>query len=436
MFVVPAKSGRELQGIEREEKKHDLFQLSTTMPGKKRSSTKQKNKTKRQPQQPKTCALDPFEQFEVYCDAVEAQLEDERSQRRKEKQEKKAKKAKKDEADRTTLSPVLGEMATNVSDQEREIATAAALKRRRADALLAEPKKTPLKTLTARCALYKRKVEALTDDERRLQKEIRSATSTLRSTKREQARVEALEKSASRARVQQRDALLTETFLQQEAIARGNAELIETRNMIAAANLRNAEMAQVFEQLRLQHSCFPPEEREKIRKEDIRLNAENGNKDGDKNAGKTYQVEVPVGVQPGQQFAVLINEQQFLVVCPAGATTGMSLHIRVPDATAAPGHSSSDQGEVKTATETPTKNKNELKNSVLLAAGLSPMALPPPVATCVICMANPSTRLFVPCGHFCVCGPCALRYHESRGETSGCPICRKKYTGVIQMYKQ
>ena len=112
------------------------------------------------------------------------------------------------------------------------------------------------------------------------------------------------------------------------------------------------------------------------------------------------------------------------------------------------------QGETKvaatattatTATAT-TPEKRELKNAILVSAGLSPMPSPSAIAiqsiardsasTCIICMENPTTRLFTPCGHHCICGPCAVKYHDSCGRRSGCPMCRVRYTGIIKMFTQ
>eukprot|EP00978_Attheya_sp_CCMP212_P013787 scaffold34750_cov43-Attheya_sp.AAC.1 len=43
-----------------------------------------------------------------------------------------------------------------------------------------------------------------------------------------------------------------------------------------------------------------------------------------------YMVTVPPHVQPGQQFAVTVNQQQFMVTCPSNARPGMSVRIVPP----------------------------------------------------------------------------------------------------------
>lgn len=47
---------------------------------------------------------------------------------------------------------------------------------------------------------------------------------------------------------------------------------------------------------------------------------------------------------------------------------------------------------------------------------------------CVVCLLQPATRVFVPCGHFCICAGCAPRIDER------CPICRQQYQNIVVVY--
>jgi len=51
---------------------------------------------------------------------------------------------------------------------------------------------------------------------------------------------------------------------------------------------------------------------------------------------------------------------------------------------------------------------------------------------CVVCLASPKTHAFVPCGHRCVCGPCAKELcPDDRGT---CPVCRAEAQHVIHIF--
>ena len=50
---------------------------------------------------------------------------------------------------------------------------------------------------------------------------------------------------------------------------------------------------------------------------------------------------------------------------------------------------------------------------------------------CVICMSEPKSHAFIPCGHHCACEICAL---ETFGRTSSCPICRQEADNVLQIF--
>lgn len=54
-----------------------------------------------------------------------------------------------------------------------------------------------------------------------------------------------------------------------------------------------------------------------------------------------------------------------------------------------------------------------------------------PSGNCVICMTEPKTHAFIPCGHHCACELCAL---EAFGRTSVCPICRQEADTVTQIF--
>merc|ERR1712098_718953 len=48
---------------------------------------------------------------------------------------------------------------------------------------------------------------------------------------------------------------------------------------------------------------------------------------------------------------------------------------------------------------------------------------------CAICMEATPTRACLPCGHFCLCGPCSI---QVRDRTNQCPICR---TGCVNFQR-
>jgi len=50
---------------------------------------------------------------------------------------------------------------------------------------------------------------------------------------------------------------------------------------------------------------------------------------------------------------------------------------------------------------------------------------------CAVCLATSPTHAFVPCGHRCVCFPCA---DTILGASSECPLCRQKATSCLQIY--
>lgn len=50
---------------------------------------------------------------------------------------------------------------------------------------------------------------------------------------------------------------------------------------------------------------------------------------------------------------------------------------------------------------------------------------------CIICFENKIKYIFIPCGHFIVCGTCAKRVYET---TSKCPTCRHRYTNLTKVF--
>jgi hypothetical protein len=46
---------------------------------------------------------------------------------------------------------------------------------------------------------------------------------------------------------------------------------------------------------------------------------------------------------------------------------------------------------------------------------------------CVVCLDEPKTRAFVPCGHQCVCDGCATKLQQ-------CPICKANATSTVKIY--
>lgn len=50
---------------------------------------------------------------------------------------------------------------------------------------------------------------------------------------------------------------------------------------------------------------------------------------------------------------------------------------------------------------------------------------------CAICMEAAPTRACLPCGHFCLCGPCAVQVSD---RTNRCPICRTRCVKFQRIY--
>jgi hypothetical protein len=55
----------------------------------------------------------------------------------------------------------------------------------------------------------------------------------------------------------------------------------------------------------------------------------------------------------------------------------------------------------------------------------------PEVPYCCICMSEPSSAIFIPCGHLCICTHCAK---PMQTKPAACPLCRQFPTGVHQVF--
>ena len=53
----------------------------------------------------------------------------------------------------------------------------------------------------------------------------------------------------------------------------------------------------------------------------------------------------------------------------------------------------------------------------------------PDADACVVCLGEPKSHILVPCGHQCVCGPCAARLEGN------CPVCRVRVQMVMHVFK-
>lgn len=55
---------------------------------------------------------------------------------------------------------------------------------------------------------------------------------------------------------------------------------------------------------------------------------------------------------------------------------------------------------------------------------------------CVVCLAEPATHVFVPCGHMCVCRQCGhmIMSQDARIGTHRCPLCREPASTHVRVY--
>lgn len=54
-------------------------------------------------------------------------------------------------------------------------------------------------------------------------------------------------------------------------------------------------------------------------------------------------------------------------------------------------------------------------------------------SVCVVCLDDVSTIAFIPCGHMCVCGHCAIAVQRNRQQAL-CPVCRAQSTGTMRIF--
>jgi hypothetical protein len=54
--------------------------------------------------------------------------------------------------------------------------------------------------------------------------------------------------------------------------------------------------------------------------------------------------------------------------------------------------------------------------------------------TCVICMMNPPTHAFIPCGHKQLCHECAADDRIVEGLHKNCPVCRRQFQCIVQIF--
>ena len=55
-------------------------------------------------------------------------------------------------------------------------------------------------------------------------------------------------------------------------------------------------------------------------------------------------------------------------------------------------------------------------------------------AVCIMCMTNPPTHAFIPCGHKQLCGECAANADIIRALAKKCPICRGQFQSIVQIF--
>ncbi len=64
-------------------------------------------------------------------------------------------------------------------------------------------------------------------------------------------------------------------------------------------------------------------------------------------------------------------------------------------------------------------------------------ASPPKVeeqSSCVLCMSNAPTHAFIPCGHKQLCGECAENADIIGGLATKCPVCRREFQCIVQIF--
>jgi hypothetical protein len=54
-------------------------------------------------------------------------------------------------------------------------------------------------------------------------------------------------------------------------------------------------------------------------------------------------------------------------------------------------------------------------------------------ALCVLCLDAPKDHIIIPCGHQCVCGPCAEKLKRVK-RNPACPICREPINATFKVF--
>ena len=57
---------------------------------------------------------------------------------------------------------------------------------------------------------------------------------------------------------------------------------------------------------------------------------------------------------------------------------------------------------------------------------------------CRVCLQRAKDSVLAPCGHKCVCSPCAIILQDKgtpRGVRNKCPICRARFTTAVKVYE-
>ena len=71
---------------------------------------------------------------------------------------------------------------------------------------------------------------------------------------------------------------------------------------------------------------------------------------------------------------------------------------------------------------------------VASAAAAAPVAAPSHQPECIICMSEPPTHAFIPCGHRTLCTSCANNRAVTGSFNKKCPTCRANYKSLIQIF--
>lgn len=71
-----------------------------------------------------------------------------------------------------------------------------------------------------------------------------------------------------------------------------------------------------------------------------------------------------------------------------------------------------------------TNSQNKNKEEILDISNLKIFD----IAECVVCLSIPSSIIFIPCAHMCVCTEC---YQGIKKTKNCCPLCRRNITKII-----